>query len=72
MARRKSLGGNGIAPMIGGSASVPANKNSVKAPAALKGSKAGKAKRGKRSGGSLSTLSGKSGIMNPPTQGGYS
>lgn len=64
---RKSSASSKIQPMIGSSAAVPANGGA----GAIKGKSAGKAKRGKKTGGTLKTAAGRSGIMNPPIQGGY-
>lgn len=78
---RKSSGSSKIQPMIGGSTAVPANKQKVKPPKGLRGKKVDskiidpkgeKPRGGKRTGGTLNTLSGRSGIMSPPIQGGYS
>lgn len=70
MAKRKSLGGNAITPIVPSKAAVPANKNSIGG-SSLSGGRAGKARKSKGGKRTLNTLAGKSGIMNPPQGGGY-
>ena len=74
MAKGKSkakIGGPGAPALVGGSAVIKPNTNTVKVPG-LVGSKVKSGGRKSKGGnGTLSTLSGKSGIMNPPQGGGY-
>ncbi|QGJ90046.1 hypothetical protein HWC80_gp005 [Mycobacterium phage Indlulamithi] len=67
---RKSSGGSAAMPMIGSKAPGKV-KQPAKIPAGFKGAKAGKARASKGGSKKLKTLGGQSGIMNPPTGGGY-
>lgn len=70
MARKKSSGGSKFAPMRGGDSAIKANPGIPVS--SLVGSRiTGKPRKSKGGKRTLNTLSGRSGIMNPPTGGGY-
>lgn len=59
--------GGKIQPMIGGKSAIKPNGGS----GAVSGTRAGKTRKSKGGTKTLKTISGKSGIMNPPKGGGY-